>query len=62
MTTNNDCKGCNTTDTCEYMEDDDICPCQQCIIKVICDMMCDDYLKFAGLTTVFNVLDSRYMK
>ncbi len=54
MTTNNNCKGCATTDTCEYMEKADECPCKICLVKGMCDMTCDDYLTFAGLTVTFN--------
>ncbi len=56
MTTNN-CEGCNTTDTCEYIKKSNKCPCRICIVKGMCDTTCDDYLLFTDChTATFNAL------
>ena len=60
MTTNNDCKGCTNINRCEYeyTERSNKCPCKQCLIKVVCMTVCDEYLLFTGhATTIHNLLN-----
>jgi len=58
MTNVDYCKGCatykvkNSSDKlipCSYLPDniDGNCPCTECIIKVMCEHMCDRYISFA---------------
>ncbi len=54
MNTKNNCKGCNTTDTCEYIDKANKCPCQQCIVKGMCDVTCDAYLIFANYVVIWS--------
>ncbi len=49
MTTNNDCEGCVTVVRCKYTQKDhDKCPCRICLIKVMCEKICEEYLQFTG--------------
>ncbi len=56
MTGEHNCTGCFMEDiSCDIrtvfidkLIDSDICPCSICIVKVMCDTTCRDYLKFYG--------------
>ncbi len=49
MNTINNCEGCPFNDDCDYTKKrSDECPCRQCIVKVTCVTVCDEYLLFTG--------------
>ncbi len=52
------CKGCDTIDICGIIiyEEVDECPCGICLVKGICNTMCDDY------TRLLIMVANRFLK
>jgi len=40
------CKGCPVKDKCNYIEYSTLCPCRMCLIKVMCNDVCDEHVDF----------------
>ena len=48
-----DCKGCIWPDACDdnycgviLQKDDQICPCATCLVKMVCDNICDEWVAY----------------
>ncbi len=52
------CQGCDTIDICGIInyEEVDECPCGICLVKGICNTMCNGYIRFLRMFT------DRYLK
>lgn len=53
------CKGCYVKHGCTYREYSTLCPCGICLIKMVCEEMCDEHVVFQakmrnGNMPVFN--------
>lgn len=46
------CKGCvNIKEGCVYTRFSSLCPCTKCLVKVTCEVACDDYFVLQNLYT-----------
>ncbi len=51
-----DCEGCATlaNGACPYFDENLVCPCSICLIKVMCDHMCSSFKIYRSNTLVKN--------
>ena len=54
----NKCKGCQSQDDCLVVEFVTKCPCKECIVKVSCSSLCQDYISF--LSTSISAMKGIY--
>lgn len=40
------CKGCNAKYICVYIKYSETCPCPTCIVKMVCNTLCDQFEDF----------------
>jgi len=40
------CKGCPVKDRCNYTEYSTLCPCRICLVKMICNNVCNEHIDF----------------
>jgi hypothetical protein len=57
------CRGCDTIETCgivdHELEEIEMCPCAICLIKGVCDKMCEIYMAFLMMVTDRLVKEQR---
>jgi hypothetical protein len=43
-----DCKGCmlNPAYTCVWFNKNEVCPCSICLVKIMCGIKCDLFVKY----------------
>jgi hypothetical protein len=53
------CKGCNAKYICLYTKHSTTCPCPTCLIKMVCNVICEEYTDFK-VKTKKQIFKTRY--
>jgi hypothetical protein len=65
------CKGCQRKDTCVLLKIEEksdiqykaLCPCRNCLLKMICTEACKDYLKIIKRAFIdYDTLEHKYKR